>query len=293
MRHPREKVRMSDNVQRSGPAESVDTRLEFRDTASTSVALDGAWWPHTRDSAGELAALVRALDARQAQVRLLMLNPHGWRGHPRRIDLVGRSVRIEWMTMLDRSVVIGATARGGRIDLHLVIPADGGEPGAAAAAPVAAPQAPPRPASPRIPPAALLEHAALGATLARMIEALDGFGTDAPAAWVEHVRLILDDLRADLRRYHDVVQAPAGTYYRVVATAPRLSNAIANLEREHLRIGASLDRMLQWASGPPAATLHVLMRAEGLSLVRDLIRYRQHGADLLHQADGIDLGGQG
>ena len=119
---------MTDAVHQPGAAEGRGTRLEFRDAASSSVALDGVWWPHTRESAEELAGLIRALDARQAQVRLLMLNPNGWLGRPRRIDVAGRTVRIEWMTMLDRSVVIGATARGGRIDLHLSVPDDGDEP---------------------------------------------------------------------------------------------------------------------------------------------------------------------
>src|SRR5690349_11676956 len=126
---------MIDDVHSLGPAELGGTRLEFRDSASTSVALDGSWWPHTRDSTTELTALIRALEARQAPVRLLMLNPHGWRDHPRRIELLGRSVRIDWITMLDESVVIGATARGARIDLHLVMPAGGGEAAVVASAP--------------------------------------------------------------------------------------------------------------------------------------------------------------
>ncbi|MER7281103.1 DUF5994 family protein [Dactylosporangium sp. NPDC000244] len=106
-------------------------RLELRTTFPTpAAALDGAWWPRSRESAGELAALIGALDARQAPVRLLMLNPQGWRGHPRRIDVADRSVRIAWIPMLDRSVVIGATARGLRIDLQLMVPADGGGLGA-------------------------------------------------------------------------------------------------------------------------------------------------------------------
>lgn len=102
-------------------------RLELCTTFPVpSAALDGAWWPRSRDSAGELVALIGALDARQAPVRLLMLNPQGWRGHPHRIDAADRSVRIAWIPMLDRSVVIGATARGLRIDLRLMVPADGG-----------------------------------------------------------------------------------------------------------------------------------------------------------------------
>jgi hypothetical protein len=73
---------MIDDVRSLGPNQLGGARLELRNSASTSVALDGSWWPRTRDSAGELTALIRALEIRQAPVRLLMLNPHGWRDHP-------------------------------------------------------------------------------------------------------------------------------------------------------------------------------------------------------------------
>jgi hypothetical protein len=280
---------MIDDVRSLGPNQLGGARLELRNSASTSVALDGSWWPRTRDSAGELTALIRALEIRQAPVRLLMLNPHGWRDHPRRIELLGRSVRIDWIRMLDESVVIGATARGARIDLHLMMPAGGGEAAMVASAPSGTLAA----VLPDMLPTVLLEPVTVDATLVRMIEALDGFGTEAPDAWIERVRLILRTLRADLRRYHDALRTPTGTYDRVVATAPRLSNAIANLECEHLRVGASLDQLLEWAEGPQPATLHVRLRNNGLILVQDLIRYRQHGADLLYQTDEVDLGCQG
>ncbi|MEV0570830.1 DUF5994 family protein [Dactylosporangium sp. NPDC050588] len=62
-------------------------RLELRAMFPTpATTLDGAWCPRSRDSAGELIALIDALDAWQAPVRLLMLNPQGRRGHPQRID---------------------------------------------------------------------------------------------------------------------------------------------------------------------------------------------------------------
>jgi hypothetical protein len=110
-----------DRRPQQGPDEQ---RLDFRSDGSTAVALDGVWRPRTRDSTSELTGLIRALDAQQAPVCVLMLNPDGWQGRPRRIGPAGQSVRIEWMTMLERSVVIGSTARGSRIDLHLELPAD-------------------------------------------------------------------------------------------------------------------------------------------------------------------------
>jgi hypothetical protein len=262
------------------------TRFEFRDTASSSVALDGAWWPTTRDGAVELAALIQTLDTRQTRLRLLMLNPYGWNDHPRRVQLADRTVRIEWITTIDRSVVIGATVAGGRIDLHLALPED--KPivdGPIASAVVAAP--------PKVAPVRTAERSAMGTATLDVAKALDGFGTESPPVWAGHVRLALRVLREDLRRYHSVVHRSASTYDRVVDAAPRLSGAIANLEREHLRIGASLDRLLRWSETPRTSAQYTLLHTEGLALVRSLDRYRQLGADLLHQADAVDLGGQG
>lgn len=116
---------MTDRIDDTNTAEHrTDTRLEFRPTSSTSAPLDGAWWPRTRNSAHELTILVKALDADHPHVRLVMLNPHGWIGRPRRIDLHDHSVRVEWITMLDRSIVICATAGGRRLDVQLVVSAD-------------------------------------------------------------------------------------------------------------------------------------------------------------------------
>ena len=118
---------MTDDVDGTNTAEHrTGTRLELRAASPTSSTLDGAWWPRTRNSAHELTVLIQALDADHANVRLLMLNPHGWSGRPRRINLHDHSVRVEWITMLDRSVVICATAGGRRLDVQLVVQADPG-----------------------------------------------------------------------------------------------------------------------------------------------------------------------
>jgi hypothetical protein len=61
---------------------------------SVPTLLDGAWWPRSRDAVAELADLVIALDAAQAQVSLIMLNPGDWQSHPRRIE--GVTGRFGW-----------------------------------------------------------------------------------------------------------------------------------------------------------------------------------------------------
>jgi hypothetical protein len=105
----------------------LPARLDFHLDPSVRTVLDGAWWPRSRDTAAGLTALVVALDARQVPITLIMLNPEGWQGHPRRIEAAGRTVQVSWFAELDPAVLIATTDSCERIDLLLAIddaPAD-------------------------------------------------------------------------------------------------------------------------------------------------------------------------
>jgi hypothetical protein len=104
-------------------AAPVAPRLELRDDAATRTILDGAWWPRSRDAIVELTDLVIALDARELPVKRFMLNAEGWDGHPRRISVAGRTVRLGWFATLETCLLIGTTGDHQRVDL-LVVPAD-------------------------------------------------------------------------------------------------------------------------------------------------------------------------
>jgi hypothetical protein len=101
------------------PGQAKPARLDFRLDPSVPTLLDGAWWPRSRDAVAELADLVIALDAAQAQVFLIMLNPGDWHSHPQRIEAGGRSVRVAWIGDLDPTVVIARTTYE-RIDLLML-----------------------------------------------------------------------------------------------------------------------------------------------------------------------------
>ncbi len=112
---------MSDTNQRQVLTGSVAARLDFQREPRARTILDGAWWPRSRNTATELTDLVVALDARHARVTLIMLNPDGWRGHPRRIEVGGRTVRVAWFVDLDAAVLIATTSSYQRIDLLVTI----------------------------------------------------------------------------------------------------------------------------------------------------------------------------
>jgi Family of unknown function (DUF5994) len=96
-------------------------RLDFDVDQSIRAVLDGAWWPRSRDTAEELVDLVAALDAKQVRVGLIMLNPNGWLGHPRRLRIGDRTVRVSWFRDLDTAVLIATTDNHRRVDLLVSI----------------------------------------------------------------------------------------------------------------------------------------------------------------------------
>jgi hypothetical protein len=72
-------------------------RLSLKPSSSARGAVDGAWWPRSKDPAVELAALIEELGAQRTPVRGLALSRSGWDSAPRRIPLAsGRKVAVDW-----------------------------------------------------------------------------------------------------------------------------------------------------------------------------------------------------
>jgi len=100
----------------------VAARLRLRPDPSARSILDGAWWPRSREPVSELTALVTALDSRRTPVTSVMLNGQAWDGHPRRIRVADRLVRLGWFTSLDPCLLIATTSDDQRVDLLVVSP---------------------------------------------------------------------------------------------------------------------------------------------------------------------------
>jgi hypothetical protein len=114
----------------------VAPRLELRQDPSVRTILDGAWWPRSGATIIELTNLIIGLDERHLPVTRVMLNPHSWDEHPRRVGVAGRTVRLGWFTTLDTNLLIATTGTDQRVDL-LVIAPDASPASAAAAATMA------------------------------------------------------------------------------------------------------------------------------------------------------------
>jgi hypothetical protein len=95
-------------------------RLSLKPSGSAGGAVDGAWWPRSRDPAIELGALIEELGTQRTPVRGIALTRVGWDSAPRRIRLAsGRKVAVDWSPTGHMIRIIDTNYQ--RIDL-LVIP---------------------------------------------------------------------------------------------------------------------------------------------------------------------------
>jgi hypothetical protein len=118
----------------------------------------------------------------------------------------------------------------------------------------------------------------------------------APAAadraqWVKSVHAALVDLSGDLQQHVDITEGPEGLYGEVLSAAPRLADAVSRLTEDHGVIRERLDGLL--ARVDSAANLEdvTVVRDLGTELLANLVRHRQHGADLVFEAYEFDVGG--
>jgi hypothetical protein len=109
--------------------------------------------------------------------------------------------------------------------------------------------------------------------------------------WVERLEAALVDLSARLRALH-LADEPAGSSHDVLTTAPRLSNAVGHLTREHVEIIRLVDSMLARLDQDDSTMDVERTRHLGLALLDRLNHHRQRGSDLLFEAYLGDIGGE-
>ncbi|MGW6976294.1 DUF5994 family protein [Streptomyces sp. NPDC054952] len=103
------------------PALALAARLRLAPRSSLVTALDGAWWPHSRDLAVELPPLMAALDELWGRITRVTVNPTHWPVVPPKVDVAGRIVHIGRFVEQDPDKLILLSFTVGRWDL-LVIP---------------------------------------------------------------------------------------------------------------------------------------------------------------------------
>lgn len=104
------------------PASAV--RLNLDPDPTRRGAVDGGWWPHSRDATAELPGLIAAVDQRLGRrTSRIGLSGTAWTNIPRRIPAHGRTVKVGWFDAID-PLIVSLTITGGARIVLLAIPPD-------------------------------------------------------------------------------------------------------------------------------------------------------------------------
>lgn len=112
-------------VQRAaGFRNGIDVRVRLRrEGTAGDVAVDGAWWPRSRDLGAELPELIAALSMLDVRVERFTYPVEAWE-HPvqRKVTVSGRTVRTGAFRSMDPQLVSLTVDGDRRLDLLVVPP---------------------------------------------------------------------------------------------------------------------------------------------------------------------------
>jgi hypothetical protein len=97
-------------------------RLQLDPTMAGTGAVDGGWWPRSRDPDVELPGLIAALDSSLGQITRVALNLDAWDTASRRVAVNGRRVRVGWFRQMDAHTIGVTRAAQNRVVLLVVPP---------------------------------------------------------------------------------------------------------------------------------------------------------------------------
>ena len=112
------------NPPSAAPAGPPAPRVSFDPALPRRGAVDGGWWPHSRNTPAELPGLVATLDC-QPGVRVQRLSVHrdDWDDIPHRLTTdKGQVIRVDWFTTIARHTISVTTAGREPITLLVVPP---------------------------------------------------------------------------------------------------------------------------------------------------------------------------
>jgi hypothetical protein len=68
-------------------------------------AVDGGWWPRSRNPDAELPGLIAGLDTSLGPITRVALNLDAWDAAPRRVTVDGRHLRVGWFHHMDAHTI--------------------------------------------------------------------------------------------------------------------------------------------------------------------------------------------
>jgi uncharacterized protein DUF5994 len=106
----------------SRPSAPPGLRLQLDPTMAGTGAVDGGWWPRSRDPDAELPGLIASLDSSLGPITRVALNLDAWDTAPRRVAVDGRRVRVGWFRQMDPDTIGLTRAAQDRVVLLVVPP---------------------------------------------------------------------------------------------------------------------------------------------------------------------------
>jgi hypothetical protein len=97
-------------------------RLQLDPTMAGTGAVDGGWWPRSRDPDAELPGLIAGLESSLGPITRVALNLDAWDSAPRRVAVDGRRVRVGWFHQMDIHTIGVTRAAQDRVVLLVVPP---------------------------------------------------------------------------------------------------------------------------------------------------------------------------
>lgn len=135
------------------------------------------------------------------------------------------------------------------------------------------------------------QRAELRESMGALELALAGPAPSGQVRWAQRVHVALVEMSADFREHIGFTEGPEGLYVDILATAPRLSGAVARLTQEHATISDLLDSLLARTLTAESEDVDQL-RGDGTALLGLLVGHRQRGSDLVYEAYQFDVGGE-
>jgi hypothetical protein len=129
-------------------------------------------------------------------------------------------------------------------------------------------------------------------SMSALEDSLAAPATAEQARWAQRVHVALVELAGDFREHIDITEAPDGLHRDILRHAPRLSEAVAVLTREHVLISDQIENLLARATAPHVIEDVERVRDLSTALLGRLVRHRQRGSDLVYEAFQFDLGGE-
>ncbi len=121
------------------------------------------------------------------------------------------------------------------------------------------------------------------------------------SAWTLALRADMVHLREEFNVHVAITEGDDGLYEEIMERAPHLAHALDGVRGEHAEIAALIDEALAKLEHEPIGIGTELDPMDRVAELRDacttilgrLVRHRQRGADLTHQAYQVDVGGDG